>query len=110
MALILFVADSLGITTEFRNSTEFSLSGRKGDRLLDLLIQLSATTYVSGPAARAYLDLGAFSANGIDVEFVRYDYPTYAQRHDPFVHEVSAIDLLFAVGPDAGDYIWPDPR
>jgi hypothetical protein len=35
-----------------------------------------------------------------------YDYPPYPQLHGAFEGGVSVLDLLFNVGPDAGQVIW----
>lgn len=106
LSLMRFVCRSLGIKTEFRDSGEFDLSGEKSERLLNLLSQIGAHEYISGPAAKGYLDSSAFHSADIAVEYMQYKYPSYPQRFEPFTHEVSAIDLLFAVGRDAGEFIW----
>lgn len=106
--LIRQVASSvLGIPTVFRSSTEFTLSGRKGDRLVDLLTQVGADIYVSGPSARGYIDPHAFQEAGIEVQYMDYGgYPEYPQVYPPFVHEVTILDVLFHVGSNAPKYIW----
>jgi hypothetical protein len=99
--------DFLGIRTEFRDSREFNLDGRKGDRLLALLTALGATEYVSGPAARTYLDLSAYRNAGITVIWKDYDsYPEYPQLHGSFVPNVSIVDLLANCGRESPSYIW----
>lgn len=99
--------DLLGIRTEFSDSRSYPTHGRRGDRLLGLLQALGAERYVSGPAARAYLDQALFAEAGIEVCFKSYQgYPEYPQFHPPFVHEVSIVDTLFHLGPAAGDCIW----
>jgi hypothetical protein len=99
--------ECLGIRTEFRDSREFALQGSKLPRLLDLLTRLSTTTYLSGPAARAYLDPAATEAAGIQVEWMDYSgYPEYPQFHPPFAHNVTVLDLLFHTGPAAPSFIW----
>lgn len=97
----------LGIRTEFRDSREFGAQGSRLDRLIDLLGKAGAQAYVSGPAARDYIEDSAFAAAGIELIWKSYDgYPEYPQLHPPFEHAVSIIDLLFNVGPEAPDYIW----
>jgi hypothetical protein len=97
----------LGIRTQFRDSREFRPDGRKGDRLLNLLTEIGATEYVSGPAARHYLDLDAYRDAGINVVWKDYDsYPEYSQLHGPFVPNVSIVDLLANCGPASPFYIW----
>jgi WbqC-like protein len=97
----------LGMKTEFADSRSFSAQGDRADRLLDLLSKVGAETYVSGPAAKSYIDETRFTARGIRVIYKSYDqYPEYPQRFPPFEHGVSIVDLLFNVGPDAPHYIW----
>ncbi len=48
----------------------FPYEGDATNKLLDIAREVEATTYVSGPAARAYLDEAAFSRAKIAVEFV----------------------------------------
>ncbi|MCI0561428.1 MAG: WbqC family protein, partial [Nitrososphaera sp.] len=69
-------------------------------RLVDLCRQAGATAYLSGPSAKSYLDVNAFSEAGIQLEWMDYSgYPQYEQVFPPFAHEVSILDLLFNVGP-----------
>jgi hypothetical protein len=99
--------DCLGITTEFLDSRQFTLNGRKLDRLLDLIRQSGATSYLSGPSARDYIDDECFRAAGIALEYKDYTgYPTYDQPYPPFEHAVSVLDVLFNTGPDAPYYLW----
>jgi hypothetical protein len=97
----------LGITTEFRDSREFGAAGAKSDRIVDLLKRIGAGSYLSGPAARAYISQESFDQAGIQLEWKSYEgYPEYLQPYPPFSHQVSILDLLFQVGPDAPHYIW----
>jgi hypothetical protein len=97
----------LGITTRLGDSRDYGVAGRKFDRLLDLAVQRGATTYISGPAAKAYIVPERFAEAGIALEWKDYaGYPEYPQRFAPFEHRVSILDLLFNVGPDAPHYIW----
>lgn len=97
----------LGIETTFISSTDYALEGRKQDRLLAMLAKLDATSYLSGPSARAYIEPEGFERAGISLEYKDYsDYPEYPQFHPPFTHGVSIVDLLFHVGPEAPRLIW----
>lgn len=99
--------DLLGLTTQFARSTDYTLAGTKGDRVIDLLKQAGATHYVSGPAARSYLTDDRLAVEGLAVTWKDYTgYPEYAQLHGAFQHDVSILDLLFHTGPAASEYIW----
>jgi len=97
----------LGIKTEFRDSREYASGGQKLERLLGLVSMAGADRYVSGPAAKDYIDPQRFSDLGVELVWKDYSgYPEYPQRYPPFEHRVSILDLLFNVGPEAPWYIW----
>ena len=100
--------DFLGITgTKFVDSASLGIRESKQERILALLKSVGATTYISGPAAKAYLDPERFAAEGIALQWKDYSgYPEYPQLHPPFEHAVSILDLLFSVGPAAPYHIW----
>jgi len=101
----------LGIDCQFADSRDFSLTGHKQERLLDLLKKAKATHYVSGPAAQSYIREDDFLEEGISLRWKSYnDYPTYKQLYLPFCHTVTILDLLFNVGPDAPWHIWGHRR
>ncbi|MFC4303413.1 WbqC family protein [Cohnella boryungensis] len=97
----------LGIETLFADSREYSASGVSLDRLIDLLKQVQADTYISGPAANSYIKSESFFEAGIELVYKDYSgYPEYPQLNPPFDHYVSIMDLLFHTGPDAAYFIW----
>lgn len=97
----------LGLTTNFQDSRQYAAQGQKQDRLLDLLRKMNASDYLSGPAARDYIDPAGFEAAGIKLHWMDYSgYPEYPQRFPPFEHGVTILDLLFNCGPESPRYIW----
>lgn len=99
--------DFLGLTTEFADSRSYAPVGQKLERLLDLLTQVGAGSYVSGPSAQDYIESKSFADAGIELIFKDYTgYPPYPQFHPPFDHHVSILDLLFHTGEEAPRYIW----
>jgi hypothetical protein len=92
----------LGIRTKLTWSMQYAISEGKTERLVNLCQQAGATSYLSGPSARGYIDADLFSRAGIELQYMDYShYPEYSQLYPPFVHEVSAIDLLLNEGPAA---------
>lgn len=101
------IARALGITqTRFLRSSNLHVEGGKTDRLVNILKQVGATCYLSGPSAKEYLEADKLKKAGVDLEFMEYDYPDYPQINAPFSPHVSILDLIFNVGPDAPRYIW----
>jgi hypothetical protein len=78
----------------------------KTERLVDLCKQAGANEYLSGPAARDYLDEDLLKREGISLRYMDYSgYPEYEQLYPPFEPGVSVIDLIFNEGPDARKYL-----
>ena len=72
------------------------------DRLVEICAARDATIFLSGPAARAYLDVDRFVEAGIELRFANYSgYQEYKQQSVTFDHRVSVLDLLFNCGRDA---------
>jgi len=96
----------LGIDTKLCWSTDYDLSGGKTERLVSLCKQAEATEYLSGPAAKDYIDEELFRNEGMVIRYMDYSgYPEYNQLFPPFEHHVSIIDLIFNEGPDAAKYM-----
>lgn len=100
-----WICDQLDIKTPLVRVESLNVSGSKTQRLIDILQKVNATAYLSGPAAAAYLDVGLFAEAGIQLEYKTYDYDQYPQLYPPFVGNVTILDLLFNVGPEAKNYI-----
>ena len=105
-ALIEWVCAQLGIKTKISNSWDYKLTGGKSERLADICSQAAGTTYISGPAAKDYIDVSVFSAHGIQVRWFDYSgYPEYPQLWGEFRHDVTILDLLFNCGEEAARYM-----
>ena len=66
---------------------------------------MGATTYLSGPSAKAYLNENMFRDHGISLEYKSYDYPAYPQLWGEFAGMVSVLDLIANTGRKARDYL-----
>jgi hypothetical protein len=103
---IRLINEFLNIHTPLRWSMEFESPEGKTERLVHICKCLNADEYISGAAAKAYLDADLFIKNNIEVVWADYsDFPEYQQLHETFEHNVSAIDLIFNQGPDASFYL-----
>ena len=96
----------MGIQTKISHSMTYSLVGEKTEQLLKICKEAGATHYISGPAAKNYLDVKLFREENIAVEWMEYSgYPEYRQLFPPFEHSVSIIDLIFNEGRHAPLYM-----
>ena len=100
------ICSVLGITTKLSWSMDYDIVDGKTERLVDLCRQANATEYISGPSAKYYIDEKLFYQAGITLQYIDYDdYPEYDQLFPPFEHQVSILDLIFNVGPNAPRYM-----
>lgn len=100
------VCRALGITTKISWSMDYELVEGKTERLVGLCLQAGATEYISGPAARGYIEEEQFRSAGVALRYMDYSgYPEYEQLFPPFEHGVSILDLIFNEGPDATRYM-----
>ena len=102
-SLIKAVIDYLKIETKITNSSDYSYSGENPtEKLVELCVQSQASHYVSGPAARAYLDTESFESREIKTEWFDYGfYPAYPQPWGEFIDRLSIVDLLFNCGEES---------
>jgi hypothetical protein len=100
------ICSILGIRTMLTRSSDYAMADGQTERLISICIGAGATTYLSGPAAAAYLEPDKFVAAGIDLQYFDYTgYPLYEQVYPPFEHSVSVIDLLLNAGTEAPRYM-----
>ena len=96
----------LGIETRISWSSDYALPEGKSERLLSICKEAGAKKYISGPAAKDYLDESIFQQEGIEVEWMDYSgYPEYRQLFPPFEHGVTILDLLFNEGSNAKTFM-----
>jgi hypothetical protein len=100
------VCEMLDIRTKISWSMDYELADGKTERLVGLCKSVGATHYLSGPAARDYMDESLFAREGITVSYIDYSgYPLYPQLHGEFQHTVTILDLILNTGPDARRYM-----
>lgn len=100
------LCERLGIKTKISYSSEYELIDGKSERLADLCRQAGGTVYLSGPAARDYIEPHVFHERGIALDWFDYaNYPEYPQLWGEFVHGVTVLDLLFNCGGSAPMYM-----
>ncbi len=89
---LLFWLAEFAISTPVVRASELPVQGYKSDLMLALCRHLGATTYLSGPLGRNYLQENEFERAGIEVRYHDYTHPTYPQLHGEFVPRLAAAD------------------
>lgn len=67
----------LRIETPMIYASNLNITGEKSDLLYKICKETNASTYLSGPSGRDYLDQDLFSSNNIKVEFFNPDVKNY---------------------------------
>jgi hypothetical protein len=104
-ALISWMAGKLGVTTPMIRASTLRAEGVRGEHVAVICERVGAGRYLSPAGAEEYLieDKDAFDRRGISVLIHVYEHPQYVQRFSPFLPYASALDLIFNLGPAAGD-------
>ncbi len=99
--LIEQVLQVLDIKTTLHDAADLPQDGNKSGRLVSICRALGATRYLSGPAAKSYLDEAQFATAGIAVDWMDYPaYPVYQQTDGKYQAGVSILDCLAHLRPD----------
>jgi len=76
------------------------------DRLVEICVARGADTYLSGPAAKAYIEAEKFERAGVALRYADYaGYPPYDQKAPAFEPGVSMLDALMRCGPAARTHL-----
>jgi hypothetical protein len=84
------------------------LEGKKVDSIINVCEKIGADEYISGPAAKDYIDQNEFQKfkqNNVDLYWFEFPHPVYPQIGNDFISYLSVVDILFNTGKEARDYI-----
>ena len=96
----------LDIKTKITWSSDYPMKDGKTERLVGLVQSAGGDYYLSGPAAKDYIEEKYFQEAGIELAWMDYSgYPEYHQLSEHFEHGVSILDLIFNEGMDASKYM-----
>lgn len=103
---IVQICKLLDISTKITWSMDYELVDGKTERLAALVKSAGGDYYLSGPAAKDYIEENVFKEFDIELAWMDYaGYKPYTQLSKEFNHYVSVLDLLFNMGSDSRDYI-----
>lgn len=106
VSLIKSICSYLGILTPITYCWDYGLIEGKTERLVNLSQRAKADIYVSGPAAKDYIEEIFFKEQDVRLEWFDYNnYPAYPQLWGSFEHSVSILDLIFNCGKESYKYM-----
>jgi hypothetical protein len=89
--LVFWLAE-FAISTPVVRASELPVEGSKSDLVLALCRRLGATTYLSGPLGKNYLEEDDFRRAGIELRYHDYAHPIYTQLHGDFMPRLTVAD------------------
>lgn len=99
------LCDWFKINKPILRSSTHSVGGEQSSRLFNYCRHFGADRYLTGNAAKTYLDLDLFERQGVHVEWQTYLHPVYPQLHGEFMPYLSALDLLLNAGPQSASIL-----
>ena len=99
--LLSYLLEALSLKANVVRASDYSVPGKKNEYLINLCREFGASTYVFGSLGRGYADERLFAEAEITIRFLDYRHPVYRQQREPFLPNLSIIDLLFNEGPNS---------
>lgn len=99
--LIDLILKILGLNRRIEFSSHFPVKGTQTERLINFCKFFKADEYLTGAAAKDYLQEGRFKEENIHLEYQKYNHPVYPQLYGDFLPYLSIIDLLFNKGSES---------
>lgn len=96
--ILKYLMKEIDIKTEWIESKELKLNGKKNDLIIDMCKKTNCSNFVFGKLGRNYADKEKFELEKIKIYFQDYDQPIYKQLWGKFELHMSVIDLLFNYG------------
>ena len=103
MDLTKLLLQFLGVDKKIVCSSSLNAEGERTQRLINLCREVGATTYLSGPGGKRYMDAEAFPAAGLKLEYQDFTFPEQYPQMFPqqgFVPYMSVLDTLFCCGAE----------
>lgn len=107
LAIIQAVLDIYNWEGRVVKSSELNINERGLDKIIGLLTEVSATSYITGVGAgsQRYIDETVFDNNDIELQYQDFTHPEYLQQHGNFEANMSIIDLLFNEGFNSKQFV-----
>ena len=109
LEIISFIQKKFNIETKIMLSSELDISSSSSERILDICKKLDADVYYSGQGygmpEKKYLDEEDFLKNNIETKFQNFIFTKYEQCYEPFIPNLTSLDLLFNEGQNSIKYL-----
>lgn len=104
IAIIMMIVSWLELPARVLDSRDYPIKGNKTDMLISMCQAANTDRYLSNEGSRDYVEEPTMADAGIQHCWQIFEHPVYEQGH-AFIENLSVIDLLFNVGPAAGEIV-----
>jgi hypothetical protein len=105
LMIIEYLKKQLGIDTPLIVQSDLGIHAKGNELLIQICQKVGATQYLAQDGAKKYLNPKLFEEAGIMPVFCRRPDPVYPQLWGNFIHDLSALDLLFNCGPKSHEIL-----
>ena len=109
ISIIKFLSLKLGINNvQFIKSSDLNIKGKRTEKVINILNEISASKYISPPSAKDYLSQDNYDLNtNIPISFIDYNQKKYSQKNTlNFISNLSIIDVIANIGwSETSDYV-----
>lgn len=95
----------LGSDVRIVRATSLHHEGSREERLLQLVLNAGGCAHLTSTSSTHVIDWEGFAQAGIPVYMQEFDHPSYPQPAQPFLPNLSAVDMLFNTGKDAASLL-----
>ena len=105
LAFINLCLKTLEIDTPVLIASKGNINGKASRLILDICRKTNSDSYLHGKHSRDYVDFDLLSGEGIKNLIQEFSPVEYQQNNNPFVPNLSIIDVLFHCGNDSKDLL-----
>jgi len=101
LSLLQFIREELGTKNNFVLQSEIKAGGKREGLILNIAEKLGADEVLLPSRARSHLNIEELERNGLRYLIFHYKPEVYPQLWGEFIKDLSALDILFNLGPAA---------
>ena len=99
--IINYLLKQLNISVKVVKASDLNIEAKGSELLISICKQIGADEYIYGKHGEDYMDLDKFKQNNIELIPQNFNHPRYKQVFEPFIENLSVIDLLFNQGDNS---------
>lgn len=105
LMIMKYLKKHLRIDTPLILQSDLDVHAKGNELLIEICRELHASSYLAHTATKKYLDAELFDKAGLELNFLAPPSPVYPQLWGDFIHDLSALDLLFNCGPKSHEIL-----